>query len=116
MSVFLADVLTSVDHTMGAADMFTDKIIWVDLQKECADKLSEMARELGDHRKRVNTSQVSGSSVSVGGAAAVTECRTCIKQLVTGGARRDAQSCDTQSCDTQVPVYSFELLSVLFDH
>lgn len=64
--------------------MLIDKIIsWVDLQKDCADKLKELAIELEETKKNVNITKVVGSSMSVGGAAVATAAG--VLTLCTGG-------------------------------
>lgn len=73
------------DPTMDVADMLIDKIFkWVKLQKEGAAKFDQLATELEKTKKGCNISKVVGSSVSVGGAAAMTV--SGISALVTGGA------------------------------
>ncbi|XP_056256469.1 uncharacterized protein LOC130184542 [Seriola aureovittata] len=58
---------------MDVADKLVDKIFsWVELQKKGSHKLKKLATELEENKKNVNVSKVVGSSVSVGGAAAVT--------------------------------------------
>ncbi|MEQ2281157.1 hypothetical protein AMECASPLE_027460 [Ameca splendens] len=70
---------------MDVADMLIDKIHeWVKLQKEGAEKFDQLATELQKTKKGCNISKVVGSSVSVGGAAAMTV--SGISALVTGGA------------------------------
>ncbi|XP_028268104.1 uncharacterized protein LOC114440040 [Parambassis ranga] len=57
---------------MDITDMLLDKIFcWVDLQKQCANKMERLATELEDAKKGVNITQIVGSSVSTGGAAAM---------------------------------------------
>ncbi|XP_008414678.1 uncharacterized protein LOC103469008 [Poecilia reticulata] len=74
-----------MDPTMDVADMLIDKILeWVKLQKEGAEKFDKLATELEEIKKGCNISKVVGSSVSVGGAAAMTV--SGISALVTGGA------------------------------
>lgn len=64
--------------------MLLDKIFsWVKLQKQCADNLNSLATELEKHKKNVNISHVVGSSVSVGGAVAMTAGG--ILSIFTGG-------------------------------
>lgn len=70
---------------MDAADALIKKIFSsVDLQTKCADKLDELANELEGTKKNVNTAKVVGSSLSVGGAAAMTAAG--VATLFTGGA------------------------------
>ncbi|XP_014869966.1 uncharacterized protein LOC106934515 isoform X1 [Poecilia latipinna] len=70
---------------MDVADMLIDKIFkWVELQKKGAEKFDKLATELEETKKGCNVSKVVGSSVSVGGAAAMTV--SGISALVTGGA------------------------------
>ncbi|KAM4534587.1 uncharacterized protein V3H82_024502 [Fundulus diaphanus] len=70
---------------MDVADMLIDKIYeWVKLQKEGATKFNQLAKELEDTKKGCNISKVVGSSVSVGGAAAMTVSGAVA--LATGGA------------------------------
>lgn len=56
----------------------------MDLLKECADKLDKLANELEENKKNVNVTKVVGSTVSVGGAAAMTLAG--VATLFTGGA------------------------------
>lgn len=64
--------------------MLLSKIFsWVKLQKQCADNLNSLATELEKHKKNVNISHVVGSSVSVGGAVAMTAGG--ILSIFTGG-------------------------------
>ncbi|CAI5676649.1 uncharacterized protein LOC102079735 isoform X1 [Oreochromis niloticus] len=70
---------------MDAADALVDRFFsWVELQKECADKLDKLADELEETQKNVNTAKVVGSSLSVGGAAAMTAAG--VATMITGGA------------------------------
>lgn len=56
---------------------------WVDLQKKSVEKLNSLAAELRKHKKNVNISKVVGSSVSVGGAVAMTAAG--VLSIFTGG-------------------------------
>lgn len=70
---------------MDVADKLIKKIFkWVKLQKKAAKKFDQLATELEKTKKGCNISKVVGSSVSVGGAAAMTV--SGISALVTGGA------------------------------
>ncbi|XP_018521312.1 uncharacterized protein LOC108876339 [Lates calcarifer] len=70
---------------MDVADMLIDKIFsWVHLQKKGAKKLRKLATELEKDKKNVNISKVVGSSVSVGGAVAMTAAGALA--FFTGGA------------------------------
>jgi len=70
---------------MDVADQLIDKIIsLVELQKRCAKKLDHVADELENIKKGCNVAKVVGSSVSVGGAAALMGAG--ILSVVTGGA------------------------------
>lgn len=70
---------------MDAADALVKKIISsVDLQTKCADNLDKLADELEGTQKNVSTAKVVGSSLSVGGAAAMTAAG--VATLFTGGA------------------------------
>ncbi|XP_072225622.1 uncharacterized protein [Leuresthes tenuis] len=70
---------------MDVADELIDKIFsLVDLQKRCAKKLDNVADELEDIKKGCNVAKVVGSSVSVGGAVALTAAG--ILGAVTAGA------------------------------
>ncbi|XP_022625658.1 uncharacterized protein LOC111239973, partial [Seriola dumerili] len=58
---------------MDIADELITKIFsWVELQKKGSHKLKKLATELEERKKNVNVTKVVGSSVSVGGAAALT--------------------------------------------
>ncbi|GAA6234706.1 uncharacterized protein LOC108873262 isoform X2 [Lates japonicus] len=58
---------------MDVADKLVDKIFsWVKLQRKCADKLRKLATELEERKRNVNGTKIVGSTVSVGGAAALT--------------------------------------------
>ncbi|CAK6980500.1 PREDICTED: uncharacterized protein LOC106910865 isoform X2 [Scomber scombrus] len=80
------DLLTfQRDPIMDVADKLLDKIFsFVELQGESADKLNNLAKELEEHKMNVNISKTVGSSVSVGGAAAMTAAG--IVTICTGGA------------------------------
>lgn len=65
--------------------MLLDKIFcWVDLQKHCANKMERLATELEDAKKGVNITQIVGSSVSTGGAAAMVVAG--VASVLTAGA------------------------------
>ncbi|MEQ2264619.1 hypothetical protein XENORESO_014480 [Xenotaenia resolanae] len=69
---------------MDDSDVLVTKINeWVDLQKRCAKKLSRLADELEEAVKAANVTKVVGSSVSVGGAAAMTAAG--VLTVLTGG-------------------------------
>ncbi|XP_012714540.2 uncharacterized protein LOC105923191 isoform X2 [Fundulus heteroclitus] len=69
---------------MDDADVLVTKINkWVCLQKECSRKLTNLASELEDAVKAANVTKVVGSSVSVGGAAAMTAAG--VLTVLTGG-------------------------------
>ncbi|CAK6978913.1 uncharacterized protein LOC121884734 [Scomber scombrus] len=71
--------------SMDAADQLINDIFsFVDLQKKHADKLNELANELEGHKYNSNVSKIVGSSLSAGGAAALTLSGLTI--LCTGGA------------------------------
>ncbi|XP_069021579.1 uncharacterized protein [Embiotoca jacksoni] len=58
---------------MDTADKLVENLFsWVDVQRASVDKLKELASELEDKQKACNVINVVGSSVSVGGAAALT--------------------------------------------
>ncbi|XP_054907869.1 uncharacterized protein LOC129373809 [Poeciliopsis prolifica] len=70
---------------MSEADALVRKVNeWVDLQKKCSRKLKNLADELEEAVKAANVTKVVGSSVSVGGAAAMTTAG--VLTLLTGGA------------------------------
>ncbi|XP_043957415.1 uncharacterized protein LOC122822634 [Gambusia affinis] len=70
---------------MDAADALVCKVNeWVDLQKKCSRKLTSLADELEEAVKAANVTKVVSSSVSVGGAAAMTAAG--VLTLLTGGA------------------------------
>ncbi|XP_008414672.1 uncharacterized protein LOC103469003 [Poecilia reticulata] len=70
---------------MDDADALVRKVNkWVALQKECSRKLKNLADELEEATKAANVTKVVGSSVSVGGAAAMTAAG--VLTLLTGGA------------------------------
>lgn len=70
---------------MDEADVLITKVNkWVDLQKSCARKLKKLADELEEVVKAANVTKVVGSSVSVGGAAAMTAAG--LLTVLTGGA------------------------------
>lgn len=70
---------------MDDADNLVDNIfLWVKLQKEGAQKFDKLASDMEGTKKGCNISKVVGSSVSVGGAAAMTVAG--ITALATGGA------------------------------
>ncbi|KAM4717011.1 uncharacterized protein FYW61_017228 [Anableps anableps] len=70
---------------MDDADVLVTKINkWVGLQKSCARKLNKLAEELEEAVKAANVTKVVGSSVSVGGAAAMTAAG--VLTILTGGA------------------------------
>lgn len=69
---------------MDDADKIVNKIFsWMDLQKDSVDKLNELASELEEQQKTINVTKVVGSSVSVGGAAAMTVAG--VVSVLTGG-------------------------------
>lgn len=69
---------------MDDADKIVNKIFsWMDLQKDSIDKLNELASELEEQQKTINVTKVVGSSVSVGGAAAMTVAG--VVSVLTGG-------------------------------
>ncbi|KAG7218717.1 hypothetical protein INR49_007069 [Caranx melampygus] len=69
---------------MDVAEKLLDELQpWVELQKEGAAKLKKLATEMEERRKNVNVSKVVGSSVSVGGAVALTAAG--ILTFFTGG-------------------------------
>lgn len=69
---------------MDDADKIVNKIFsWMDLQKDSIDKLNELATELEEQQKTINVTKVVGSSVSVGGAAAMTVAG--VVSVLTGG-------------------------------
>ncbi|XP_023204342.1 uncharacterized protein LOC111611580 [Xiphophorus maculatus] len=70
---------------MDNADALVRKVHeWVALQKKCSRKLKNLADELDEAVKAANVTKVVGSSVSVGGAAAMTAAG--VVTLLTGGA------------------------------
>lgn len=70
---------------MDDADALVCKVHeWVALQKKCSRKLKNLADELDEAVKAANVTKVVGSSVSVGGATAMTAAG--VVTLLTGGA------------------------------
>ncbi|XP_044188247.1 uncharacterized protein LOC122967594 [Thunnus albacares] len=70
---------------MGNADKLIDQIFsFVDLQNESAEKLNNLASDLEEYNKNINVSKVVGSSLSVGGATALTVAG--LTAILTGGA------------------------------
>lgn len=70
---------------MDDADILLKKIFkWLELQKRCARKFNTLADELEETMKTANITKVVGSSVSVGGATAMTVAG--VLTAVTGGA------------------------------
>ncbi|XP_014881232.1 uncharacterized protein LOC106942466 [Poecilia latipinna] len=70
---------------MDDADALIRKVDkWVALQKKCSRKLKNLADELEEAMKAANVTKVVSSSVSVGGAAAMTAAG--VLTLLTGGA------------------------------
>lgn len=70
---------------MDGADILLKKIFkWLELQKQCARKFNTLADELEETVKTANVTKVVGSSVSVGGATAMTVAG--VLTAVTGGA------------------------------
>ncbi|XP_024858509.1 uncharacterized protein LOC108250807 [Kryptolebias marmoratus] len=70
---------------MDETDVLLKKILkWVKLQKQCARKFNSLADELEETMKTTNVTKVVGSSVSVGGATAMTVAG--VLTAVTGGA------------------------------
>lgn len=69
---------------MDVAEKLLDELLlWAELQEKGATKLKDLATEMEERRKTVNVSKVVGSSVSVGGAMAVTAAG--VLTVFTGG-------------------------------
>ncbi|XP_047436964.1 transcriptional regulatory protein AlgP-like [Mugil cephalus] len=69
---------------MGDVKTLVQEIFsWLKLQEESAEKLKNLANEMEERQKAINVTKVVGSSVSVGGAAALTVAGISV---LTGGA------------------------------